>query len=353
MDEGCKHYWVDGFIDTPIGKIRRINTSLIARDKIDGYKVRWGINRYSFTVSPGLYAVGNPDDTAPVLVTANYKLTFDILRKELYNQNLWLIVLDTKGINVWCAAGKGTFGTNELSNRINRLQLDKVVSHRTIIVPQLGAPGVAGHEVTKNTGFKIVYGPVRAADIREFLDNGLKTTPEMREVRFSCRDRLILTPMEMIPSLKYLVIVFVLLFLLNLINPRGFDFLNTVKVSIINFIPYLGAFLIGTLFVPLLLPYIPFRSFAMKGLTLGAIWTMIYIKINGVFLFPDSQLVIAGNTLLLLSISTYLALNFTGSSTYTSLSGTLKETIVTVPIAALASIVGIGLLVASKILNFG
>jgi len=33
-------------------------------------------------------------------------------------RNLWILILDTKGVNVWCAAGKGTFGTEELVFRI-------------------------------------------------------------------------------------------------------------------------------------------------------------------------------------------------------------------------------------------
>jgi CO dehydrogenase/acetyl-CoA synthase gamma subunit (corrinoid Fe-S protein) len=89
-------------------------------------------------------------------------MTFDRLRSTLSGLDAWVIVLDTKGINVWCAAGKGTFGTTELINRIKKVRLSEIVSHRTIILPQLGAPGVAAHEVQKKYRFKSVYGPVRA-----------------------------------------------------------------------------------------------------------------------------------------------------------------------------------------------
>jgi len=66
--------------------------------------------RMSYAISPGLYAVGNPTKESDVFVSANYKLSFDVLRRELKGFNAWILVLDTKGINVWCAAGKGTFG---------------------------------------------------------------------------------------------------------------------------------------------------------------------------------------------------------------------------------------------------
>ena len=101
-----------------------------------------------YTVEPGIYAVGKPDETSPVLVSANYKLTFDILRKNLSGLDCWLLILDTKGINVWCAAGKGTFGANELVKRIESVVLSKIVKHKKLILPQLGASGVSGYEIT-------------------------------------------------------------------------------------------------------------------------------------------------------------------------------------------------------------
>ena len=67
-----------------------------------------------FRVEPGLYALGDPSTSSPVLVTANYKMSFDRLRSSLPGRDTWILVLDTKGINVWCAAGKGSIGTDEL-----------------------------------------------------------------------------------------------------------------------------------------------------------------------------------------------------------------------------------------------
>ena len=69
-------------------------------------------------------------------------MSVDYLRNAVRNINVWIMVLDTKGVNVWCAAGKGTFGTDEIIKRINKCSLVKIVSHRKIIVPQLGAPGI-------------------------------------------------------------------------------------------------------------------------------------------------------------------------------------------------------------------
>jgi CO dehydrogenase/acetyl-CoA synthase gamma subunit (corrinoid Fe-S protein) len=65
-----------------------------------------------------------------VLVSANYKLTFDSVRKNLNAFDCWLLILDTKGVNVWCAAGKGTFGTDELVSRINAVGLGEIVERQ-------------------------------------------------------------------------------------------------------------------------------------------------------------------------------------------------------------------------------
>ena len=72
--------FVEGSLETPAGKIPRVSSSLQWEDRKGAWKVRWGIGRMRYTIDPGLYALGNPDRTSPVLVTANYKLTFDRLR---------------------------------------------------------------------------------------------------------------------------------------------------------------------------------------------------------------------------------------------------------------------------------
>ena len=175
--------------------INAVSTRLTFKDALGAWKARWGIGRMNYKVEPGLYAVGIPDKTSPVLVSANYKLTFDRLRGELGKLNCWLLILDTNGVNVWCAAGKGTFGTDELVHRIEKTGLAEVVSHRKLILPQLGAPGVSAHEVLKQSGFSVMYGPVQARDIEAFLADG-KATDAMRTVEFTVWNRLALTPVE-------------------------------------------------------------------------------------------------------------------------------------------------------------
>ncbi|HHV64847.1 MAG TPA: acetyl-CoA synthase subunit gamma [Peptococcaceae bacterium] len=314
-------------------KIMQTSAQLTFQDKLGAWKARWGINRMNYKVEPGLYRLGNPNENSPVLVTANYKLTFDSLRKELSGLDTWILVLDTKGINVWCAAGKGTFGSNELINRMAIVQLDKIVAHRTLILPQLGAPGVSAHEVTKYTGFKVIYGPVRAKDIKEFIQSGMKATPEMRTLKFSVYDRLVLTPIEFVGTIKPSLIIFGVLFLLNLMGLGPF--------GLVDFYGYMGAVIIGCVLTPVLLPFIPGRAFAWKGWLLGLVWAILVNWLNGWPSNPQYSLLQAlGYVLVFPAVSAFLAMNFTGSSTYTSLSGVLKEMRIAVPAIIISIVIG-------------
>ena len=146
---------------------------------------------------PGLYAVGAASADSPVLVTANYKLTFDTLRRELAGVDAWVLVLDTRGVNVWCAAGKNLFSHDELALRVQRTGLERVVRHRRLILPQLAATGVSARQVKKKCGFEVVWGPVRARDIHDFLRNGMKAEQAMRRVTFTFGERLVLVPVEL------------------------------------------------------------------------------------------------------------------------------------------------------------
>jgi hypothetical protein len=168
---GLNQSFVTGSVNTSVGLVPQISSSLFKSDHWGTIKARWGVGRMNYTVDPGLYALGNPDSKSPVLVTANYKMSFDRLRSALPGRNAWILVLDTKGINVWCAAGKGTFGTEELLRRIESSGLKNIVSHRKLILPQLGAPGVASHTVKNISGFKVCYGPIRAEDLPGYLDS--------------------------------------------------------------------------------------------------------------------------------------------------------------------------------------
>ena len=335
-------YVVD-WLDTPVGKIPRVSTHLSNTDKWGNLKVRLAINRMDYSVKPGLYAVGNPDFNSLVLVSANYKLSFDALREELTGMDVWLLVLDTKGINVWCAAGKGTFGTDELVKRIEISGLDQVVNHRKMIVPQLGAVGIAAHQVRKRSGFSVIYGPVRASDIPAFLEAGMKTTQEMRRVKFSLADRLKVIPVEIVLSAHYLFFISAAFFLLSGLSSSGYSLNWTAGIiAVLNLVM---GYLAGTFMGPLLLPWLPGRSFSLKGAFAGVVVFLVLflMKLTGAHFLQA-----IGWLLLIPALSSFLTMNFTGASTYTSLSGVKKEMRIAVPLQVTFLVIGLALWISGQ-----
>ncbi len=290
-----------------------------------------------YRVAPGLYAVGTPHPDSPVLVTANYKLTFDVLRRELDGLDAWLLVLDTRGINVWCAAGKGTFGTGEIIRQVTESGLGEVVSHRTLVLPQLGAPGVAAHEVRKGCGFRVVYGPVRAADLPAFLAAGMQATAAMRRVTFSAVERLVLTPVEIVCMIKPVAWGALLLLLLGGLGPGVFSPDAALARGAAAIAAGLAGVLAGTVLVPVLLPWLPGRMFAVKGAFIG-----LLVALAGVLLFNEALggLNCVALVLALPAVAAWSAMNFTGSTTFTSPSGVEREMRRTIPFQAAALLAG-------------
>lgn len=334
--------WVAGEIKTAAGPVYRVSTSLTVNDAIGTVKTRLNLGRMNYLINPALYAVGNPDDKSPVLVSANYKLSFDSLRFKLPGLNLWILVIDTKGINVWCAAGKGTFGTAEVVRMVEATGLANIVSHRTLILPQLAAPGVSAHEVKRLSGFKVNYGPVRAADIPAFLASGNRAEAAMRRTRFNLADRMVLAPVELVGMVIPTAILAALLFTLNLVAALVSDGMVSIMLllnrSLSDLAPFLAAMLIGIILVPALLPYIPGRALAWKGWVLGILWTLAYTT----YIAPGAGwLQISAYYLTLPAIPAFLGMNFTGSTTYTSLSGVVKEMNYALPLIIASSALGL------------
>jgi hypothetical protein len=306
----------------------------------------------NYRVNPGIYAVGAPNGGSPVLVTANYKLSFDMLRRELSGFQAWIVVLDTRGINVWCAAGKGTFGTEELITRIRSTRLAEIVEHRKIILPQLGAPGVQAHIVKERTGFSVEYGPVYARDLPAFLRSGHKATAEMRKVRFGFRERLELTPMEIVPALKGFGVFLAAVFILFGLQPSGILFHSVLRNGLPVAILGIAAVLSGTFLTPLLLPWIPFRSFALKGFLIGGVTTAALLFLLRPQALQSSYLV-ALSLIFFPAASSYLALQFTGSTTFTSISGVKKELKFGLPLYIAAGAIASALVLFYKLEEWG
>ncbi len=339
--------FVSGRITTPAGEVPVTGTVLSRRDRWNYFRARTSSFRNSFAVHPGIYAAGNPSPESDVFISANYGMSFNYLREALHGLNAWILVLDTKGINVWCAAGKGTFGTKELVSRVKSSGVEKIVTHRKIIVPQLGAPGIDAAEVQRQTGFRVMYGPVLAKDIKAFVNAGYKATGEMRRMKFRFIDRLVLTPMEIIPAMKKYPQFALAVFVISGLTPQGIIFKNGFFDGLPFLAGGLAAVFTGAFITPLLLPFVPFRSFAMKGIVTGL---GVFVPLSFVWgadalkgLFMQTAFI-----MLFTALTSYFAVQFTGATTFTHLSGVKKELKYALPIYVVTAAMSVLLILCNK-----
>jgi acetyl-CoA decarbonylase/synthase complex subunit gamma len=220
--------------------------------------------------------------------------------------------------------------------------LEKVVIHRRIILPQLSATGVAAHLVKASSGFTVIYGPVRATDIQPFIQAGYKAIKEMRRVNFDWYDRLRLIPNDIIYNLRYLLSMLIVISVLSGINTNGYS----IQQALRNIIPIAkiiaAGYFAGIVITPLFLPYIPTRNFSFKGLIIGAIVSVLLFLNHSL---DGSLIANLAEIFFISSFSSFLAMNFTGASTYTSLAGVKKEMKIGVPVQVLFAALAVILLI--------
>jgi len=138
----------------------------------------------------GIVRIGNPDRHSPVLLTGNFHLTVERVKKALHGINAFLLIANSRGINVWCAATGGFLTYHDVISVLKTSGIEDLVDHREVILPQLVATGVERKTIKEKTGWKGIWGPVYAKDIPAFLKNKLTKTETMKQVNFPLKDRL-------------------------------------------------------------------------------------------------------------------------------------------------------------------
>ncbi|MFN2352089.1 MAG: mercury methylation corrinoid protein HgcA, partial [Kiritimatiellia bacterium] len=182
----------------------------------------------------------------------------------------------------------------------------------------------------------VIYGPVYAADIPAFLQDGLQATPAMRRVRFTLRERLAVVPLELVQRFTPALCIMLAFFLASGITRSGYHW-TTAHWPRIALAVWMN-FLAGIFLTPVLLFRLPGRAFAIKGAITGlatgaALWLFGRYGLTG------------GVAVMLLSTAagSYLGLMFTGSTPYTSASGVRMEVRRALPLQIAATGLGITL----------
>lgn len=210
-----------------------------------------------YSVEPELRKLGNPNQDSPVFVTTNFTLTVKRFLKQLKGIDCYLLIAPSNGINVWCGACGGDFTTESVISIIKTSRINELVSHRTLILPQLSAPGIDPLIIKKELGWNIKFGPVYAKDIKNYLQNHYIKTNNQKKVKFTLKKRIEMANIYffvilMLFSIPYWILAIFLSFLGILL------FLDTILLGLI--------IVFGSLII---LPSIPSNLGKLKVLIFG------------------------------------------------------------------------------------
>lgn len=200
----------------------------------------------------GLYAFGNPNSQSPLLVTTNYELTMYRVSKVLKEIDCYLLVVDGKGINVWCSAGAGHFNVQSIVDAIQLSNVNELLDHRRLILPQLSGVGICSDELKEKTGWLPQFGPVYIRDMKKYLDGNLTKDASMHNAEFSILQRI-----EMGVGAAF-IFIFALICVMVFIDVS----------ALIILVP---AVYFQTILFGIVSPYIPIRS----GIIIGALYSFI------------------------------------------------------------------------------
>ncbi len=158
------------------------------------FKTIWGLlfRLFPCPTRLGLRRIGKPNRDSPVLVTCNFDLTVKRLTHVLNRAKVdaWLLVAESKGVNVWCAAGGDEFNTRSVVSAVKTSGIDELVDHRKLTLPPMGAPGISASDVQDQTGWKVHWGPMYAEDLPAYLAAHSRRDEGMKRARYHWRERL-------------------------------------------------------------------------------------------------------------------------------------------------------------------
>ena len=120
-------------------------------------------------VESGVYEIGEPDATSPVLITTNFSLTYYTVEADTSAGGIdaWVVVVDTEGTSVLTAWAAEDFTTETIAKTIKECGIEDKVEHRNAVIP--GGVAVLSGELEEESGWHIVVGPRESAGIPAFF----------------------------------------------------------------------------------------------------------------------------------------------------------------------------------------
>ena len=230
--------------------------------------ILFGTFFFPWSVTPGLYKFGSPTPKDPVLVTCNYYYTFSRVCSALREENAYLLVADTGGINVWCGAGAGRFTAFQVVDAVIGTRIDKIIGRKRLILPQLGAKGISKEEVIKLTDWQAEFGPVDILSYTQYRRNGFQKDQEMATVKFDILERTKMGFQAGFFLTTLFLPISIILAILSVLFPVFWGF---TSISVISMAWICPITVLYSLSLPLLVP----RRFIFKSIMFGVILGVI------------------------------------------------------------------------------
>ncbi len=294
--------------------------------KAKGFGSQMSIYRCLFTgqtdhipIEPGIYQSGNPNENSPIIVTANYVYTYIKVMRALKGIDSWVLCLDSRGINVWCAARGNNFGNKQLIEAVKTTGIANITNKKTIIVPQLSAGGIATPLIKAEAPdfpFNVVYGPVWAKFLPKYLEERPARKPDkMKLAKFTISHRFraeithttfLLRKIFLWPS-----IAIILLF-------TGLSFINPVWITQLLIVGEIWLWIIiANALIAIFFPITKFtRKFINKGIIFGVINVLLFGGIS--WLFHYSLLSILLSSIFYFWLAFFSTMSFSGYTMATS-----------------------------------
>ncbi|MFX1417960.1 MAG: methyltransferase domain-containing protein [Promethearchaeota archaeon] len=294
--------------------------------KYKGFGAQMSIFRCLFTgqtdhvpIEPGLYQSGYPDKNSPIIVTANYVYTYIKVMRALKGIDAWVLCVDSRGINVWCAARGNNFGNKQLIEAVETTGIARITNKKTLIVPQLSAGGIAAPLIKSEAPdfpFNILYGPVWAKYLPKFIEERpARKSNKMKLANFtlSHRFRAEITHTTFLFRKIFLLPTIVLLLLLF-----GLCFVDTLWIRKLWIVGELWLWIIiANALIAILFPITKFtRKFITKGIVFGIINILLFSGISWIFSYSILNILLS--SIFYFWVAFFSTMSFSGYTMATS-----------------------------------
>ena len=259
-------------------------------------------------VQPGLYYIGERDESAPLLVTCNNFLTLFLLVRRIGKRASRLLVIDTAGVNVWCSAGKGKFSAEEILRVGDHFDLFSSEKKEKLVLPKFSLSGVR-LQTLKDRNISPIIGPLYAKDLPYYLDEKKYRNCTEDVVNFGIQARTFTALPTAIQFLYYVLALYV--------------------VSLGHFpVEGIGLVTVYAFLYPVLFSWLPFRWFVHKALVMGL------LSVPVLFLLSSAWEFVAWTSFSFATLI-FIALSYTGNSAVSNYTEVRKETARFLPVSIL------------------